>query len=88
MKTIIAGSRGINDYNLLLSTLDKASQAGFPITEVTEVVYGGASGVDALGKRWAMERGIPMTFSLPTGRSMERQPVLFATKKWQNMLML
>ncbi len=55
MKTIIAGSRTITD----LAIIDKAVQAsGFVITELVE---GGAKGVDALAKVWAEENGLPIT---------------------------
>lgn len=47
MKTIIAGSRTINNLRLLEKTID---ESGF---EITEVVCGGARGVDDLGRKWA-----------------------------------
>ena len=52
MKVIIAGSRGITDYNTVLNAIDKS---GFMITEV---VSGTAKGVDQLGERWARENRI------------------------------
>lgn len=54
MKTIIAGSRGITDYSLLLKAY---SECGF---EITEVVSGGARGVDKLGERLAQELNLPL----------------------------
>lgn len=54
MKTIIAGGRTFADYELLCAVMD---QRGEP---VTEVVSGAATGADALGERWAKERGIPV----------------------------
>lgn len=54
MRTIIAGSRTITDPNVIEEAV-KAS--GFIITEV---VCGGAAGVDTLGKDWAVLRGIPV----------------------------
>lgn len=47
MKTIIAGSRNINDLRLLERVIEKS---GF---EISEVVCGGARGVDDLGRKWA-----------------------------------
>jgi hypothetical protein len=47
MKTIIAGSRTINDLRLLEQVIE---DSGFTITEV---VCGGARGVDDLGRKWA-----------------------------------
>ena len=55
MKTIIAGSRSIEDFYLI----DKAVLAsGF---EITEVVSGNARGVDRLGEQWALEHRVPVT---------------------------
>ena len=47
MKTIIAGSRTITDMNLLKEAI---RESGF---NITEVVCGGARGVDELGRQWA-----------------------------------
>jgi len=55
MKVIIAGSRDITDMNLLLCALDI-----YPI-DITEVVSGGANGVDRLGEEWAKEHNVPLT---------------------------
>lgn len=54
MKTIIAGGRYITDYQLVI---DAVRLSGFVITEV---VSGGASGVDALGEKWAIEHSVPV----------------------------
>lgn len=54
MKVIIAGSRTIRDY---LQIVLAVRESGF---EVTEVVCGGAAGVDALGKEWARDNDIPV----------------------------
>lgn len=55
MKIIIAGSRGIEDL--------KVVEAAMAVTGLvpTEVVSGGAQGVDELGERWALARLIPIT---------------------------
>lgn len=52
MRTIIAGSRDITDYSIVEAAI-KAS--GFTITEV---VCGGARGVDTLGEMWAIDNNI------------------------------
>jgi len=54
MKTIIAGSRNIEEYQAIL---DAVEASGF---EITEVVSGGAKGVDSLGERYGLEKGIPV----------------------------
>lgn len=53
MKTIIAGSRTITDLSLLE---DVIKESGF---NITEVVCGGARGVDELGRKWA-ENKVPV----------------------------
>lgn len=54
MKTIIAGSRTILDYNLVEEAVKRS---GF---EITEVVSGGARGVDALGEHYSFVHSIPL----------------------------
>ena len=56
MKCIIAGSRTINDYSLLLKAIADSGWAN----EITEVVCGDAVGADSLGDRWAKEKNIPV----------------------------
>lgn len=59
MRTIIAGSREITDYDLVLKAIE---ESGYTITEV---VSGGARGVDVLGEKWAEKAGIPVKQFLP-----------------------
>jgi hypothetical protein len=54
MRVIIAGSRSVVSFPIVESA---CLRSGFAITEV---VSGGASGVDTLGERFARERGIPV----------------------------
>lgn len=54
MRTVIAGSRTITDPKVIEEAV---AASGFTITEV---VCGGAPGVDTLGKDWATLRGIPV----------------------------
>lgn len=49
MKTIIAGSRTIHSYTTVETAI---AASGF---DITEVVSGCASGVDALGEEWAYQ---------------------------------
>lgn len=55
MKIIIAGSRDIEDYELLKETI---VNSGF---EISHVVSGGARGVDTMAVRWALEHELPYT---------------------------
>jgi predicted Rossmann-fold nucleotide-binding protein len=54
MKVIIAGSRSISNYK---TVCDAVRESGFVISEV---VSGGAKGVDKLGERFAKEHNIPV----------------------------
>ncbi len=55
MKVIIAGTRSINDYKLVVTAIKRS---GFVISEV---VSGCAIGVDRLGEQWALANNIPVT---------------------------
>lgn len=54
MRTIIAGSRSIKDYETVKRGVRLAG------LEITQVVSGCANGVDKLGERWAEENNIPV----------------------------
>lgn len=55
MKVIIAGSRGVNSKRFVELAIKEAE------FEITEVVSGGARGIDLLGEQWATENKIPIT---------------------------
>lgn len=54
MKVIIAGSRSISRYEHVQYAILKSKFS------ITEVVSGGAKGVDDLGERWAKENHVPV----------------------------
>lgn len=56
MKVIIAGSRFITNYELVVEAV---KDSGF---EISEVVCGVAQGVDSLGERYAKENGIKLSY--------------------------
>ena len=56
MRVIIAGSRTITDP---LEVEKAINDSGF---QITEVISGGAQGVDSLGAAWANAHAIPCTF--------------------------
>ncbi len=57
MKVIIAGGRDLHDHNLVTAAMNKFALDGHV---VTEVVSGGAKGIDLLGERWAVGHGLPV----------------------------
>lgn len=54
MKTIIAGSRTITNYDLVEKAIQKSN------IDITEIVSGTASGVDSLGEQYAKKYNIPI----------------------------
>jgi hypothetical protein len=52
MRVIIAGSRSLTDYNLVKSAVQVSR------FHISEVVCGGAAGIDTLGRLWGDRRGI------------------------------
>ncbi|MFA7536653.1 MAG: DUF2493 domain-containing protein [Desulfuromonadales bacterium] len=66
MRVIIAGSRAIVDAGVV----EKAVEAsGF---HITEVISGGAKGVDRLGEEWAASHGIPVRRFCPEWKRLKR----------------
>lgn len=57
MKTIVAGSRHVRDYEVVKRVLDKRRDS------ITLLRHGDCRGVDTLAKRWAEENGIPVESS-------------------------
>lgn len=60
MKTIIAGTRTFDDYDLAEMVLDSIGSV------ITEVVCGGAKGADTIGQLWAEKNGVPCRFFFPS----------------------
>lgn len=82
MKTIIAGSRGIENYTRVQTILNTLKQKFL----IDEVVSGTARGVDLLGERWAKEHNIKIsrypadwkTHGKPAGHIRNHQMALYA----------
>jgi hypothetical protein len=55
MKTIVAGSRTISDYKRIVDAIESSG------IEVTELVCGGARGVDQMALRWARRKGLAVS---------------------------
>ena len=54
MRTIIAGSRNLEDYGLVVEAINKAHW------DPSLIISGGAKGIDALGEQWATTNSIPV----------------------------
>jgi hypothetical protein len=59
MRTIIAGSRTATDYSLVKFTIRNSQ------FDITEVVCGGAKGIDSLGQKWAIDNKVPLRYFYP-----------------------
>ena len=66
MRTIIAGSRYIDDYDFLCNVMDDLT------IEPTVILCGCADGVDALGKRYAKENGIKIEYYLANWKKFDK----------------
>lgn len=56
MRTIIAGTRTIEDRALVEKAISRAGHL------ITMVLCGGAKGVDTVGRNWALDKGIPVKY--------------------------
>lgn len=70
MRTIVAGSRAITDAAIVEKAILESG------IEVTELVSGGAAGVDQLAEAWARQRSIPVTQFLPNWKRCGRRAAL------------
>jgi len=52
MRTIVAGSRTINDYSIVKEAIENS---GF---DVSKVISGSSEGVDKLAEQWATDNGV------------------------------
>lgn len=62
MKLVIAGSR---DINISVDILDKILEKNLNGYDITEIVSGGAKGVDSTGIKWAELKKIPIKLFIP-----------------------
>lgn len=63
LKVIVAGSRGVNNYNLVSKTL--THMLSNHKMEDVEIVSGGARGADTMGERFAEENGCNIKRFIP-----------------------
>jgi hypothetical protein len=66
MKLAIVGSRNYSNYQQFCQLIDEAlAKWLLGVTNVEEVVSGGAQGADLMAERWARERKIPVKIFRP-----------------------
>lgn len=78
MKLIVAGSRDFKNYKLLKEKLDHFLK---DIKEPIEIVCGEAAGADALGKKYAIERGYHVK-SFPAKWDDMREPCILKINRY------
>lgn len=71
MKVIIAGSRSVTDMRLVEKAIRLFSEHE---GQITEVICGGAPGVDTIGKEWAESQNIPVKRFRPKWRDWSGLP--------------
>ena len=79
MKLIIAGSRNINEYNLINKAI---AFAGIDVEDITEIVSGCAKGIDSLAVAWAKNHGIPVCKMPADWSNLEADPCLVKTNQY------
>lgn len=77
MKVIIAGSRSIQSLSIVRYHMKNYESDG-----ITEVVSGGAKGVDKLGEEWAREQQIPVTVFPAEWRNLSHDDAVVKTNKY------
>jgi len=76
MKVIIAGSRSITDFETIKKAVDSC-----PFS-ITEVVSGGAKGVDLLGEKYAEGEKIPIKVFKPLWKELEASGAIIKTNSY------
>ena len=72
MKTIIAGSRWIEDFDIVKRAIE---ESGFG-DDITEVVSGAAKGVDTLGENWAALHDLPVKRFKADWKNLKTKPLV------------
>jgi hypothetical protein len=80
MKVIVAGSRHIQDYQLVSQVISNTINK-YDI-KVTEIVSGCANGPDTLGEQWAIENGIKVEAFPAEWDDITVPNALIRTNKW------
>ena len=72
----IVGSRNFDDYELLLTKVDKL----VPLHKITMIVSGGAQGADSLGEKYAKNNNIPIKIFKPDWKKFGRSAGIIRNK--------
>lgn len=76
MKVIIAGSRSIVDFEIVKKAIECC-----PFS-ISEIVSGGAKGVDLLGEKYASEGELPISVFKPSWSNLEAPGAIVKTNRY------
>lgn len=76
MKIIVSGSRSINDPKLIEMAV---AESGF---DVSEIISGGAKGIDTLAVEWAVKNDVPINVFEAAWDNLDHPDALIKTTKW------
>jgi hypothetical protein len=82
MKVVIAGSRDITDYDVLLKAIKECP------FQITEVISGRARGVDTLGEKYAEDCGLKLHLFPADWKKYRNAAGPIRTLKWRILQML
>jgi len=77
MKVAIVGDREVTDYSIVQKAVE---QSGF---DITEVVSGGAKGVDSLAERWARDHNVPCKVFEADWNNLRAPGAVIKVNKWR-----
>lgn len=77
MKVAIVGDRNVTDYSIIEKAVE---QSGF---EITEVVSGGAKGVDSLAEQWARDHNVPCKVFKADWDNLRAPGAVIKVNKWR-----
>lgn len=86
MKLIVAGSRSLNLTIKQLINIIKIrklfKEFKYPVITITEIVSGGARGIDKLGETWAAYFNIPIKRFIPDWDNLDVPGAIIKTNKY------
>lgn len=78
MIVIIAGSRNVTDFKLVKEAVEASPFKG----KITQIVSGGAGGVDTLGEQYAAMNGIEVRKFIPKWNALDHPDAMIKTNKF------
>ena len=80
MKVIVAGSRDCSDYDLVSEAITEGLEE--LKIEITELVSGGAAGVDKTGELWAKQHDVNIVTFIPKWKDIKAEGAVIKENKY------